>query len=90
MSLGFWVIHTFFTEVNVKLHSKDVAFYFFFCVELFSGLGFLKVFGGVSATNTTYSDSAIARVFWGDRDLVNINLVYTEKSRRVGRVDNEY
>lgn len=51
----------------------------------------MKVFGGVSATNTTYSDSAIARVFLGgDRDLVNINLVYTEKSRRVGRVDNEY
>lgn len=50
--LGFRVIHTYSTEVNVKLHSKDVTFYFFFCGEHFSGLEFLKIFGGVSATNT--------------------------------------
>lgn len=41
----------YFTKVDVKLQSKYVAFYF--CLEIFSGLGFLNFVDGVSASNTT-------------------------------------
>lgn len=38
LSLGFRVIHTYSTEVNVKLHSKDVTFYFFLVENILVGL----------------------------------------------------
>lgn len=50
----------YFTEVDVSMHSKYVAFYF--CIELFSGLGFLKVFSGSFCVKYQI---AIARIFLG-------------------------
>lgn len=50
----------YFTEVDVSMHLKYVAFYF--CIELFSGLGFLKVFSGSFCVKY---QSAIARIFLG-------------------------